>query len=233
MTFRLAAVATVLISAPVWAADPVDYTRQVKPLFKERCSACHGALKQQGKLRVDTVALIAKGGKSGPAIKPGDPAGSLLIERVSDADDDTRMPPEGKPLSAEQIALLRSWIAEGAKGPADEKVEEDPRAHWAFRKPVRPELPVAGDPERNGNPIDRFLAAEHVKRNLTPLPETDRATLLRRVYFDLIGLPPAREELHDFLADTSTDAYEKVVDRLLPSPPYGERWARHWKDVRR
>src|SRR5262249_58560439 len=99
MTFRLSAVAMVLVWAPVWAADPVDYVRQVKPLLKERCSACHGALKQQGKLRLDTVALIAKGGMSGPAIKSGEPAESLIIERVSDPDDDTRMPPEGKPLT--------------------------------------------------------------------------------------------------------------------------------------
>jgi Protein of unknown function (DUF1553)/Protein of unknown function (DUF1549)/Planctomycete cytochrome C len=231
MTIRLAILAVILFAVRSPAADPVDYVRHIKPLLKERCSACHGTLKQQGKLRLDTVPLIVKGGKSGPAIKPGDPAGSLLLERVSDPDEDSRMPPEGKPLSAEQISLLKTWIAEGAKGPADEAAEADPRAHWAFRRPVRPPVPIAIDPAWNANPIDRFLAAEHAKRELRPVPETDHATLLRRVYIDLIGLPPTRDELHAFLADTSADAYEKVVDRLLASPQYGERWARHWMDV--
>jgi len=231
MPIRLAILAVVLFAVRLPAADPVDYVRDIKPLLKERCSACHGALKQQGKLRLDTVPLIRKGGKSGPAIKAGDPAGSRLLDRVSDPDEDSRMPPEGKPLTAEQITLLTTWIAEGAKGPAAETAEEDPRAHWAFRRPVRPPVPVANDPAWSGNPIDRFLAEEHAKRDLRPTPETDRATLLRRVYIDLVGLPPTRDELHAFLADNSVDAYEKVVDRLLASPQYGERWARHWMDV--
>jgi hypothetical protein len=232
MTRCLATLALIAaLAAPSPAADPVDYARDIKPLLKERCFACHGALKQKGKLRLDTAALMAKGGTSGPAIKPGDTAASLVLERVSDTDESTRMPPEGKPLTAEQVAKLKAWIAEGAKAPADEKSEADPRDHWAFRPPVRPPLPSVADPQWSHNPIDRFLAAEWKKRGLTPAPEADRATLLRRVYLDLIGLPPTRDELHAFLADTSPEAYEKVVEKLLASPRYGERWARHWMDV--
>lgn len=230
MTARLSAVATIcLLTVPAWAAEPVDYALHIKPLLKERCYACHGALKQQGKLRLDTAKSIAAGGKNGPAIKPGTVTESRLIERITDVDN--RMPPEGPPLKSEQIALLKQWIADGAKGPADEVAEVDPRSHWAFRLPVRPKEPAIADPKWNANPIDRFLAAEHVKRELKPAGDADKATLLRRVYLDLIGLPPSRDELHAFLNDPSTNAYEKVVDKLLASSQYGERWARHWMDV--
>jgi hypothetical protein len=221
----------VVVAAPGTAADPVDYTRDIKPILKERCYACHGALKQKAALRLDTVSAMTKGGKTGPAVTRGKPGDSLLVERVCDPDESTRMPPEGKRLTPEQIAKIKAWIELGAKGPADEKAEEDPRAHWAFRRPERVEPPHAGDPSWDKNPIDRFIAAEYAKRKLAPAAETDKTTLLRRVCIDLIGLPPTREELHAFLADTSTDAYEKVVDRLLASPQYGERWARHWMDV--
>src|SRR5262249_33807257 len=127
-------------------------------------------------------------------------------------------------------ALLRAWIDQGATGPADEKPEADPKEHWAFRAPVRPPLPAVPD-ARIRNPVDAFLAAEWSKRGLVPQPPADRRTLLRRVSLDLVGLPPTREEQAAFLADPSPDAYEKVVDRLLASPQYGERWGRHWMDV--
>lgn len=212
------------------AGEPVDYLRDIKPVLTQRCFACHGSLKQRAKLRLDTAALIRKGGRHGPAVKPGDADGSLLIERVTAAEETTRMPPQGKPLTDKQIALLKAWIQNGAPAPAGEKPEADPRQHWAFQKPARPPLPDA--PVRAGrNPVDVFLAAEHERRGLRPGPLADRATLLRRVYLDLIGLPPTREQLHAFLADNAPEAYEKVVDRLLASPQYGERWARHWMDV--
>jgi hypothetical protein len=217
-----------VLPARLAAAEPVDYLRDVKPVLKERCYACHGALKQQAKLRLDAAALIRKGGRHGPAVVSGNSARSLLIERVTDPEEVTRMPPEGRPLSEKQIALLKAWIDRGAPAPADEKPEEDPLRHWAFRKPVRPPVPTQA---RGRNPIDAFLAAGHARYNLTPSPAADRPTLLRRVYLALIGLPPTREELHAFLADPAPDAYEKVVDRLLASPRYGERWARHWMDV--
>src|SRR5262245_49908955 len=149
--------ATLLISGSLPATDPVDYVRDIKPILRERCYACHGALKQKAKLRLDTVPLITAGGKSGPAITPGDAAGSLLLDRVSDPEESTRMPPEGKPLTAAQVALLKTWIEQGAKGPPDEKPEADPKDHWAFRKPLRPPLPTVTEPVWAHNPIDAFL----------------------------------------------------------------------------
>jgi hypothetical protein len=214
-------------SPAVRAADAVDYLRDIKPLLRERCAACHGTLKQKAKLRVDTAAAIHRGGESGPAVVAKD-AGSLLLQRVSDTDPESRMPPEGAALTEKQIATLKAWIDQGATAPADEKPEADPASHWAFRKPVRPAVPEVGNAD---NPIDRFLAVEHQRRGLTPNSPADKATLLRRVTIDLTGLPPTRDELHTFLADNSTDAYDRVVDRLLASPRYGERWARHWLDV--
>ncbi|HEY7313626.1 MAG TPA: DUF1553 domain-containing protein [Gemmataceae bacterium] len=213
------------------AAETVDYLREVKPVLKQRCFACHGSLKQKAKLRLDAAALLRKGGRHGPAVKPADAAGSLLIERISDAEDSTRMPPQGKPLTATQIALIKAWIDQGALAPPGEKPEEDPRAHWAFQKPVRPALPIGPHSAGTRNPVDVFLAAARAKKGVTASRPADRPTLLRRLYLDLIGLPPSRAQLQAFLADPAPDAYEKVVDSLLASPQYGERWARHWMDV--
>ncbi len=215
------------------AQDAVDYVKQIKPILKERCFTCHGALRQKANLRLDTVKLMRDGG----VIVPGKDAESTLIERVTSKDADKRMPPssEGDGLTAKQIELLRAWIKQGAKGGADEKPEPDPREHWAFRKPVRPKLPTVKNQAWVRNPIDAFIAAEHEKRGLSPMPEAPLGLLLRRVYLDLIGLPPTREELNDFLKECASSqpqaAYEKVVDRLLASPHYGERWGRHWMDV--
>jgi len=214
------------------AADDVDYGRDVRPILKDRCYSCHGGLKQKAKLRLDTGESIRRGGASGPAVRPGRAGDSLLIERVSSTDAESRMPPEGQPLTGRQIAVLTAWIDQGANVPAGEKPEADPRRHWAFQPVHRPAPPETSNPKfQISNPIDAFLAAEHGRRGLTPNPPADRATLLRRVSLDLIGLPPTRDELHAFLADPAPDAYERVVDRLLASPQYGERWARHWMDV--
>ena len=219
----------VAVSASLRADEVVDYAKQIKPLLKEHCSSCHGALRQKGKLRLDTVQLMRESG----VIVPGKDVESSLMGRITSKDEKQRMPPpsESDALTAKQIELLRQWIRQGAKGIADEKPEADPRNHWAFRKPVRPQVPVVKNQAWVRNPIDAFIAAEHQKQGLTPMPEAPKGLLLRRVYLDLIGLPPTREELHAFLADKSPDAYEKVVDRLLASPHYGERWGRHWMDV--
>ncbi|MGL4551404.1 MAG: DUF1549 domain-containing protein, partial [Gemmataceae bacterium] len=203
---------------------PVDYGRDIKPLLRERCYACHGGLKQEGGLRLDTAALIRQGGDGGPAADPGD---SALLERVATARGSRRMPPDGPPLNAEQIAVLRAWVDRGAAGPAGEKPEADPRAHWSFRKVVRPAVPPGTQP----NPIDRFVAQRWRQDGLVPAGPADRATLARRLHLDLTGLPPTRDELHAYLADASPLAYERLVDRLLASPAYGERWGRHWMDV--
>lgn len=213
--------------ARVRAAETVDYLRNVKVILAARCYSCHGGLKQKDGLRLDTVQLIKKGGKNGPSIVPGNSEKSLLIDHVTARRDAARMPPEteGEPLKPAEIAYLKAWIDAGAPAPADEKPEVDPRDHWAFKVPVRPA--VAG----SGNPIDALISAEWDKRGLKPQPPAEPSLLLRRVSLDLIGLPPTQQELADFLADTSAGAYEKVVDRLLASPHYGERWGRHWMDI--
>ncbi len=224
--------ASLLLPGPLDAQEgEVDYRRDVKPLLSRRCIACHGALKKNAGLRLDTAANIRTGGDGGPAVVAGKSSESLLIDAVTGGED-WRMPPagEGEPLSAEEIARLKAWIDAGAQAP-DEKEPDDPHSHWAFQAPVRPVVPVVKDPEWVRNPIDAFLAAEHEARGLRPRPDADKGTLLRRVYLDLIGLAPTPEERLVFLADPSRDAYEEVVDRLLDSPQYGERWGRHWMDV--
>ncbi len=229
--FLLLFVGVASFPARLAAGESVDYLRDIKPVLKARCFACHGSLKQRAKLRLDASALIRKGGRHGSALSPGDAENSLLIQRITEEREAMRMPPQGKPFSEKEIALLKAWINEGAPAPAKEKPEEDPRLHWAFRNPVRPSLPAAPERSSNSNPVDAFVAAERTRQGVKASSPADRATLLRRVYLDLIGLPPSREQLHGFLADDSPDAYEKVVDQLLASPQYGERWARHWMDV--
>ncbi|WP_235963692.1 DUF1553 domain-containing protein [Tautonia rosea] len=218
---------------PVVRADDAGlaaYEGQIRPLLKERCYACHGALKSQAGLRLDTVAAMLDGGDSGPAIEPGDSEFSPLVERILEHDDALRMPPEGEPLTEDQIAIIRSWIDSGAAAPSNETPEPDPREHWAFQTPTRPAVPDAGAGWAR-EPIDAFLAAEHDRLGLEPLGEAPPHVLLRRLHLDLIGLPPTREELLEFLADPSEAAYERVVDRLLADPRHAERWARHWMDV--
>jgi Protein of unknown function (DUF1553)/Protein of unknown function (DUF1549)/Planctomycete cytochrome C len=215
------------------ADPPVNYLREIKPLLAEKCFACHGALQQKAELRLDTVKAMREGGDHGPAIVPGQGERSLLLDRVLGRKGARRMPlaSEGEPLNNRQVALLKRWIDQGARGPADEQPEADPREHWAFQPPVRPPIPTVKYTAFVRNPIDAFIAAAWETRNLVPQSLADRRTLLRRVTLDLVGLPPTRAEQEAFLADTAPDALEKVVDRLLASPQYGERWARHWMDV--
>jgi hypothetical protein len=221
------------ISSTGRAADEgVDYLKQIRPILRARCIACHAALKQEGGLRLDTAALAIKGGDSGSVIVPGDVAKSKIVDRVSAADVAERMPPEseGTPLSAEQISLLRSWIAAGAAAPADEQPEADPKAHWAFQPIVRPPVPQV-ESAWVSSPIDAFLAEQHQKRGLTPQPEAPRVILLRRLHLDLIGIPPTAKEIEACESDASPQWYEQAVTRLLEDPRHGERWARHWMDV--
>ena len=217
--------------APVGAA--ADYAKDVKPLLRERCYSCHGALKQKAKLRLDTVELMLKGGEDGAVIERGKPDKSLIVGRVTNSDPEERMPPphEGEPFTAAQVAVLREWIAAGAPAPADEKPETDPKEHWAFRPRVRPAVPAVANVKWVRNPVDAFIAKQHGERGLTPQPEASRAVLLRRLYLDLIGLPPTTAEIAAFENDASPEWYERAVNRLLDDPRHGERWARHWMDV--
>ncbi len=212
------------------AAARVDYLTQIKPVLSRRCVACHGHLRQESGLRVDAARFLLKGGDRGPAVVAGDIEQSVLIDALS-GQGDLKMPPEGEPLTAEEVKLIRTWVEQGAAGPSDEKVIEDPRKHWSFQPPVRPALPTVKEASSARNPIDAFVMAGLEARGLTPLPRAPRNLLLRRVTLDLTGLPPTPEELRAFLADDSPDAYAKAVDRLLDSPQYGERWGRHWMDV--
>jgi hypothetical protein len=234
MRFVLLAVALECVLAPsARCAAPVDYTRDIKPVVATHCYACHGALQQKSGLRVDTVKYLLAGGANGPVVIPGRSGDSRLIDHVTASRGRRRMPPpsDGETLSEPQVALLRAWIDQGALGPADEKPEPDPKQHWAFRTPTRPAVPAVKDASRVRNPIDAFLAAERARHGLAPQPEAPRRLLLRRLCLDLIGLPPSLSEQEAFLADPSPDAYEKVVDHLLASDQYGERWGRHWMDI--
>jgi hypothetical protein len=227
------ALGCLLGGGPLPAAERVDYLRDVKPLLAARCYACHGALQQKSGLRVDTAGSLRAGGDSGPAVVPGRADDSPLIAHVTAAKGARRMPPpgEGETLADRQVALLKAWIDQGATGPAGEKPEADPKEHWAFRTPARPAVPRVRDAARVANAVDAFLAAGWEGHGLVPQPPAGRRLLLRRVYLDLVGLPPSLEEQAAFLADPSPDAYERVVERLLASPRYGERWGRHWMDV--
>jgi len=192
---------------------------------------CHGPLRQNGGLRVDAGVLIQRGGDSGPAVVSSKPDKSLLLDALLGRNGVSQMPAEGKPLTVKEIALIRKWIQQGAVVPKDEIIADDPRLHWAYQVPRRPAVPHPKNADWVRNPIDAFLAVEQETRGLQPQPPAEKRVLLRRVYLNLVGLPPAPEELRAFLADDSPKAYGKVVDRLLKSPRYGERWGRHWMDV--
>jgi hypothetical protein len=226
--------------APTGADEPdgrsVDYLRDIKPVLGKRCYACHGALQHKAGLRLDTAAFLRKGGDSGPAISPGQSSESLIVDAVTGRDG-WRMPPEseGLPLSATEIAKLQAWIDQGARSPSTEDPQPDPRRHWAFQALSLSEIPSNGSLSTAArwvrNPIDSFLALEHQKHGLKAVPAASPATLVRRLALDLTGLLPSSEMVRDFLADPSDRAYEALVDRLLASPQYGERWGRHWMDV--
>jgi hypothetical protein len=225
-----AVVGLVSLAAPIVAAQEIDFLRDVRPILAARCYRCHSESldKQEAGLKLDKFATLLKGSDEGAVIAAGKSGESKLIERIS-ATDDTRMPPEGQPLNADQIAKIKAWIDQGAKGPPEGS--EDKPNHWSFQKPVRPVVPTPANGSYVRNPIDAFIAAKHEELKLTPVAETPKHVLLRRVYLDLIGLPPTPEQLQAFLNDNSADAYEKVVEELLKSPHYGERWGRHWMDV--
>ncbi len=215
----------------VQAADAaVDFAREIEPILIKRCSECHGPDKQKAELRLDSRALALKPAKSGKlALVPGKPDESELLQRVVSSDPDDVMPPKEPRLTPAEVDSLRRWIASGAVWP-----EVDPRAHWAFRAPVRsvpPEVKAKGVVVRNE--IDRFIQARLEREGLRMQPEADRAALIRRVSLDLTGLPPTWAEVETFQRDTDPNAYEKLVDRLLASTPYGEHMARGWLDLAR
>ncbi len=229
--------------SPSWLvgqqAMPVPFEQEIRPLLQQRCGACHGAKEQQGGLRLDARHAALRGGDGGPVIMPGKPDASELIRRIASDDPDERMPPEQEPLPAVEIDRLRRWIEQGAVWPEteyDRQAARDPRReHWSFQpwKAVSPPAvsPSQQAPSEPANPIDAFLLHELAKRELSFSPPAVRRTLIRRLYLDLLGLPPAPAEIQAFVEDPRPGAYERLVDRLLASPRYGERWAQHWLDV--
>src|SRR5262245_44000771 len=216
-------------------SDPVGFFEtRIQPLLAEKCYTCHtGAM--MGGLRLDSREAVLAGGKSGPAVTPGRPDDSLLIQAVSQMLPKLRMPPQGK-LEPDQIASLRRWIEDGAHWPgatATAVSRIDPKQHWAFQPVRKPAIPPLKNDAWANTPIDRFVAAKLEARGLAPVPAASRRVLLRRATYDLIGQPPTPAEVNGFLEDSSPDAFAKVLDRLLASPHYGERWGRHWLDVAR
>ena len=220
---------TVLCFFPGRAPAAVDYLRDVKPILRIHCFRCHGPLRVEAGLRLDTRDRALRGGESGAALKPGNAPDSLLLQRIT-ADADTRMPPDTDPLTEAQIETLVNWVSAGANAPADEQAH-DPRSHWSYQPIQRPAIPKTADEPAGLHPIDAFLNRRQRQAHVTPRPAAPPHVLLRRVALDLTGLPPARETLQAFLRDPSEAAYAKAVDRLLASPHYGERWGRHWLDV--
>lgn len=221
---------------PPAVSRPVDFARDVQPIFEANCVSCHGPKKQKGGFRLDLRADAMAGGDNfSPAILPGQSAASPLIHAVAALDEDFVMPEKGDRLTVGQIGILRAWIDQGATWPDDGSVSDKDKVPWSFAPIARPAIPAAPVPAAGfptpRTPVDRFIFAKLAASGLTPSVETDRRTLLRRLQLILHGLPPSPEEVEAFVRDPDPQAYEKLVDRLLASPRFGERWAQHWLDV--
>lgn len=210
------------VSAQSHGAGGVNFAIDIQPILAQRCYKCHGPTESEGGLQLNSRDRATVKLESGDhAITPGEIQASTIMERIRSTDEDQRMPPEGKPLTETQIAKIEQWIEQGA----------DWAQHWAFQKPVRPEVPKTKDPSWVKNPIDAFVLARLEDNALTPAKPVNKVALIRRASYDLIGLPPTSEHVVEFLADKSDKALERVIDRLLDSPQYGEKWARHWLDL--
>lgn len=213
----------------------IDYVKDVRPILQASCVSCHGAEMQEGGLRLDVGERALEGGDSGRAITPKKLSASPLLARVlGDVDDYEQMPPdgEGRPLNSKEIGILRAWIEQGAVWPAgvDARIASE---HWSLQPIERPQPPQVKRSEWVRNPIDAFILARLESEGVKPSPAADRSTLIRRVYLDVLGLPPSPEAVQAFLADDSSTAYEKVIEDVLASKHYGERWGRHWLDLAR
>lgn len=233
-------------TSEVRAAEGVDFAQQVRPIFLKYCAECHGAKEQKSGFRADLGSAVLEGGNSGKAVEPGKPEESLLLQSLIGGEDVVAMPPKDPKPSAEEIGLIRQWIIEGAKVPADEGVPAEEKvksAHWSFQPIQRPALSEVGGAEVGSaeawqkgwvkNPIDQFVLARLEREGMRPSGEAERETLLRRVSLDLTGLPPTIEEMEAYLNDREEGAYERAVDRLLGSVHFGEHLGRQWLDLAR
>ncbi len=234
LSFSAANAADLSGQVPPVANRSIDFLTDIQPIFESRCFECHGPEKQKGGYRLDLAEIALHGGDEHAAnIIPGKSAQSPLIHFVAGLEPDNKMPPKGDPLSLEQIGLLRAWIDQGAQWPKGAVAQKsDPLDWWSLRPLQRPALPAGSVP--SSNPIDAFIRAKLTEKGLRPSPEADPRTLIRRISIDLVGLLPTPEESDAFVLEAKMDvqsAVEKLTDRLLASPRYGERWARHWLDV--
>lgn len=229
------ALGLVWISLLYGSTEGVDFARQIQPIFEKRCQSCHGPRQQMSGLRLDDGTAALKGGASGPVIVPGKSAESKLVERISSDRRGFVMPPAGPPLAAADVARIKAWIDQGARWTAPAKAASAVSApsHWSFQPIRRPPLPAVSNRAWVRNPVDAFVLARLESEGIRPSPEAGRNTLIRRLSLDLTGLPPAPAEVEEFLSDNRPDACERLVDRLLASPHYGERWARPWLDLAR
>ena len=219
---------------PEPSAAEVDFARDIEPIFQRTCFSCHGPEKQRSGFRLDNSGAALRGGEIGQAILPGQSAESPLIHMVAGLEAGLEMPPEGDRLSPVEIGQLRRWIDDGAKWPAGSTASaSDPTDWWSLRPVTLPVVPTPGGIPTGwaANPIDAFVFEKLIEAGLQPTVEADRRTLIRRVYFDLIGLPPTYQQVEEFVQDTDPQAYHKLIDQLLDSAQYGERWARHWLDL--
>ena len=229
-----AAMGLAVVASRAMAVEPkpIDFAGQVLPILAEHCFQCHGPDKQESSLRLDQRDRALKGGDSGPLLVAGKSDESELARRIRSTDDDERMPPAGpqaKPLSDGEVATIVGWIDAGAPWPAGNAKS----SHWSFQPIVRPAIPAVRDAAWPRGAIDRFVLARLEARGLSPAPEADRYTLAKRLAYDLVGLPLEPEEVDAFVNDTSPGAYERLVERLLESPHFGERWGRRWLDLAR
>jgi hypothetical protein len=240
-SFALSVVVRSAQAPPAGASStgaPVDFVRDIQPILEQRCIECHGATRARGSLRLDVRASVFRGGMTGPSVIPGDSEHSVLLRRILGLDGEDRMPLDEDPLPDAQVALIKRWIDEGApwpEAPSEAAAGSGPTeaVHWAYNRPRRPDVPIVRDAGWPRTDIDRFILARLEREGLQPSPEASHEALIRRVSLDLTGLPPTLEEVDAFLTDTRPDAYERLVDALLASPHYGERWARPWLDLAR
>jgi hypothetical protein len=210
---------------------PVDFVRDIQPIFRDACISCHGEKKQKGQLRLDSKISALQGGVGGKTLVPGNSRESRLYTILLEPAAEDRMPQKADPLPREKLDLIRNWIDQGASWPDAASVAVGAEKHWSTLKPLRRDPPRPANASWVRNEIDAFIAQGQEARGLRPRPEAPKEALLRRVSIDLVGLPPSPEEAQAFLSDASPDAYEHLVDRLLADPRYGERWGRHWMDV--
>jgi hypothetical protein len=237
----LCIVAMLLFGGATRAADAVDFEAQVAPILTMRCLECHNDATAAASLVLTRAESALRGGESGEAIVAGEPEESLLLEKVVEGEMPPKRQGRSQKLSEPEIAVLRTWIASGAPWPAGRTIDRDERTTsvragrdwWSLRPVKRPDVPATRRPDWAENPIDAFLLARMEAEGMKPAPQADRRTLIRRASFDLLGLPPTADEVEAFALDEAPDAYEKLIARLLDSPHFGERWARHWLDLAR